>query len=208
MTSPAEPVRATPWRDAVALLTAYAPADLRQSELRTAYLEVLVDDRAVFKSGPPVHLTASCLVLDHRSERVLLTLHAKARSWLQFGGHIEPGDETVYAAARREVAEESGIDGVEVEPHVVELHRHRLGARFGRCVEHLDVRFVGWAPPGAEAVPSAESLDVRWWPLEALPEGVVTDLGDLIRRGQERASERSRRSAEHGGERAPGSICD
>ena len=196
MTGPAEPepVRRSPvWRDAVALLGAYEPVDRRQSELRTAYLQVLGDDRAVFKAGPPVHLTASCIVLDHRSEQVLLTLHAKARSWLQFGGHIEPGDESVYAAARREVREESGIDGVEVEPHILELHRHPLGARFGRCAEHLDVRFVGWAPPGAEPVPSAESLDVRWWPLDALPQDVVTDLGDLIRRGQERSAERSGR---------------
>lgn len=184
------PRRSAVWRDAVTTLSRWEPGDDEQAELRTAYLDALADDTAVFKAGPPVHLTASCILFDHRSERVLLTLHAKAHAWLQFGGHIEASDPTVHAAAQREVREESGIDGVEVDPHVVELHRHALGARFGRCAEHLDVRFAGWAPPGAEPLRSPESLDVRWWPIDALPEEVVADLGVLIRRGQERAASR------------------
>ena len=37
-------------------------------------------------------------------------------------------------------------------------------------VHHLDVRFVAVAPAGAEPAVSAESLDVRWWPADALPD--------------------------------------
>lgn len=172
------------WRDAVALLTTYAPADREQAGWRDAYLRALDDDRAVFKAGPPVHLTASCIVLDADGERVLLTMHSKARRWLQFGGHIEIGDPSVHAAAAREVGEESGVDGIVVDPRVVELHRHALSSRFGRCAEHLDVRFVGWAPPAAEPVCSAESLDVRWWSLSDLPADVADELGPLIARGR------------------------
>ena len=47
----------------------------------------------------PDHLTASTLVLSADGDRVLLTLHAKARQWFQFGGHCEPGDVTLAAAA-------------------------------------------------------------------------------------------------------------
>jgi hypothetical protein len=36
-------------------------------------------------------------------------------------------------------------------------------------VHHLDVRFVAVAAPDAEAVISAESLDLRWWDVGALP---------------------------------------
>lgn len=192
MSDPTElpPRRSPVWRDAVDRLTALEPLDARQAELRTAYLEALADDRAMFKTGPPAHLTASCIVFDHLGERVLLTLHAKARAWLQFGGHVEAGDATVYAAAVREVQEESGIGDIEVDPEIVELHRHRLGSRFGTCAEHLDVRFVGWAPPGAAPRRTPESLDVRWWPLGELPEDVVADLGVLIARGRERSRER------------------
>ena len=37
-------------------------------------------------------------------------------------------------------------------------------------VHHLDVRFVAVAPAGAVPVVSEESTDVRWWPVDALPE--------------------------------------
>jgi 8-oxo-dGTP pyrophosphatase MutT (NUDIX family) len=178
------PRRSPVWLDAVTTLSRWVPPDAGQERLRADYLEALADDAAVFKAGPPVHLTASCIVLDHRSERVLLTLHTKARTWLQFGGHIEGTDATLHAAARREVLEESGIGDIEVDPRVVELHRHPLGPRFGRCAEHLDVRFAGWAPRGAEPERSEESLDVRWWAVGALPAEVVSDLGTLIGRAR------------------------
>lgn len=184
------PRRSEVWRNAVATLTRFEAVDSDQVELRSAYLDALTDDTAVFKTGPAIHLTASCIVFDHRSERVLLTMHAKARAWLQFGGHVEGSDPTLHAAARREVCEESGMADVTVDPRVVELHRHSLGARFGRCAEHLDVRFAGWAPPGAEPKCSPESLEVRWWPIDALPAEVVSDLGVLIQRGQELAAGR------------------
>ncbi|KAB7746207.1 NUDIX domain-containing protein [Nostocoides sp. F2B08] len=178
------PRRSPVWHDAVRTLSRYAPEDRDQEGLRTAYLRALEDDTAVFKTGPPVHLTTSCLVFDHTREHVLLTLHAKARSWLQLGGHIEPGDPDLLAAVHREVREESGIDTVRIAPRPAELHRHGLSARFGRCSEHLDVRFVGWAPPGSDAACSAESLDLRWWPVDTLPPGTVGDLPPLIARGQ------------------------
>lgn len=178
------PRRSPVWADAVRLLTDYSPDDREQADWRDAYLRALEDDLAVFKAGPPVHLTASCIVLDDARERVLLTMHAKARRWLQFGGHLETTDPTLHAAAVREVHEESGLPTITVAPGIVELHRHPLGARFGRCEEHLDVRFVGWAPADAVPVCSPESLDVRWWPLDALPAETLAELSGLIERAR------------------------
>lgn len=192
------PRRSPVWRDAVRTLRRYAPEDPDQERLRTAYLRALEDDTAVFKAGPPVHLTTSALVFDHTGTQVLLTLHTKARAWLQLGGHVEPGDTSLLAAVQREVREESGIDSVQIGPVPAELHRHGLGSRFGRCAEHLDVRFVGWAPPGSEAVCSPESLDLRWWPVNALPPGTVADLAPLIARGQEAVRDRKRASLDRG----------
>lgn len=178
------PRRSPVWQDAVRTLSRYAPGDGAQERLRSAFLQALEDDTAVFKAGPPVHLTTSCVVFDDSGENVLLTLHAKAGSWLQLGGHIEPDDTSLLEAAHREVREESGIDTVQIAPTPADLHRHGLGARFGRCTEHLDVRFVGWASPGAEAACSPESLDLRWWPVDRLPPATVADLAPLIARGQ------------------------
>ncbi len=47
------------------------------------------------RSCYPDHLTASTLVLSADLDRVLLTLHAKAGQWFQFGGHCEPDDQTL-----------------------------------------------------------------------------------------------------------------
>jgi 8-oxo-dGTP pyrophosphatase MutT (NUDIX family) len=170
--------------DAVARLAAWIPPDtgddtqlaLRDEMVR--HLETHPD--AMAKSGPPAHFTASVLVLDHDLTSVLLTHHRKARAWFQFGGHYEEGDASVWDAAAREGREESGLESLTVLPDIVHLDRHALVGDFGRCREHLDIRFVAVAAvDGAHAV-SDESLDVRWWPLEALPPRSRDDLAPLL----------------------------
>jgi ADP-ribose pyrophosphatase YjhB (NUDIX family) len=149
--------------------------------LRREYLTFLADNPdGVWKAGPPEHLTASCLVLDEGLERVLLTHHRRARMWFQLGGHLEPVDRSLRAGAEREATEESAISGLWVTPVPVHLDRHVLVGDFGRCREHLDVRYAATAPAGAEPHVSGESLDVRWWPVDALPDGHVEELGGLV----------------------------
>jgi 8-oxo-dGTP pyrophosphatase MutT (NUDIX family) len=134
----------------------------------------------MWKQGPPAHFTASCLVLDRTGSRALLTLHRKAGAWFQFGGHFEPGDADSHAAAQREAREESGIATLVVRPEMVQLDRHELSGAFGRCREHLDLRFVAVADEDATHVVSEESLDVRWWPTSALPVGTRHELEPLL----------------------------
>lgn len=113
-------------------------------------------------------------MLSHDGANVLLTLHAKAKRWFQLGGHLEAGDATLVGAAEREAREESGL-ALSLDPVPVHLNEHvvpfcRPGTGdAARPVHHLDVRFVAVAAAGAEPVVSDESLDVRWWPLDALP---------------------------------------
>jgi len=168
--------------DAVRVLTAYQPVDRQQEVTRLDILSHLAaHPDAVWKSGPPSHLTASCLVLDDGLGRVLLTHHRRARRWFQFGGHLEPADRDVRAAAEREAHEESGLSRLRVTPVPVDLDRHRLVGDFGRCAEHLDIRYA--ATVSADETPrvSAESLDVRWWPVDALPDGRGEELEGLVR---------------------------
>jgi 8-oxo-dGTP pyrophosphatase MutT (NUDIX family) len=122
---------------------------------------------------------------------VLLTLHAKARQWFQFGGHCEPGDATLAAAAAREAAEESGIPDLALDPVPVQLSEHAVpfcDPRGG--VHHLDVRFVAVAPAGAGHAVSDESLDVRWWPADALPDP-QPDMVELVALARARAQVRA-----------------
>jgi 8-oxo-dGTP pyrophosphatase MutT (NUDIX family) len=167
--------------DAVARLREWSAPSEEQDRLRQDYLRHLAEHPdAMARSGPPAHLTGSVIVLDESGEHVLLTHHPKARLWLQFGGHFESEDATVRDGAAREALEESGIDSLRVLPDIVDLSRHALAASFGRCREHLDVRYAAIAPSEARHTVSAESLDVRWWPADRLPEGAPADLVPLI----------------------------
>lgn len=157
-------------RETLELLGTWTPPGPGQAALRREYLAHLqTHPDALDRAGPPAHLTASCLVLDADATSVLLVLHRKAHRWFQPGGHLESGDEGLRAGAAREAFEETGIDGLALTSDPVDLDRHRLAEAFGRCTEHLDVRFAAVAPPGARPVCSPESLDARWWPVEALP---------------------------------------
>jgi len=172
--------------DALRTLTGWAAPDDQQGLLRSAYVEHLrTHDDGMLRSCVPAHLTASALVLDHTGEQVLLTLHRKGGFWGQLGGHCEPQDDTLAAAALREATEESGIDGLRlVDDAPVDLDRHALSTAFGTCGEHLDVRYAVVAPPGAEPVVSDESDDVAWFSVGDLPGTAVEDLARLLQRAR------------------------
>lgn len=167
--------------DAVARLEAWSAPDEHQDRLRREFLEHLRrHPDAVRKSGPPAHLTGSLVVLDEEGRSALLTLHRRARQWFQFGGHFEPGDASVWHAAMREGREESGIPDITPLPEIVQLDRHVLSGDFGSCREHLDIRFAAVTSRSTRGAVSTESIDVRWWPVDALPEGTRDELGPLV----------------------------
>ncbi len=168
--------------DAVRVLAGWHSPDAAQERLRVEYLEHLAArEDAVRKDGPPAHLTASCLVLDPTGTRTLLVHHAKGGFWVQPGGHLEQDDDGVRAAAAREAAEELGVPDLEVRDVPVQLDRHLLSSAFGRCAEHLDVRFLAVARADAEPVTSAESHAVGWFDVDDLPAEAVGDLRSALR---------------------------
>ncbi|MFD4293005.1 NUDIX hydrolase [Rhodococcus sp. NPDC058505] len=128
----------------------------------------------------PGHITASSLVLTEDGARVLLTLHPKVGRWIQLGGHCEPGDETVVDAALREATEESGIDGLRIDPALLSAHTHPITCSLGKPTRHLDLRFLVWAPVDARPVRSDESDDLRWWPVDALPPDAERETVDHL----------------------------
>lgn len=153
-----------------ALLVAWVPPEATQARLREEYVEHL--DRCadgLHRSSLPDHMTASTIVVSPDGGQVLLTLHAKAQAWFQLGGHVEPGDRDLAAAAWREATEESGLGGVELDPVPVQLDVHEVPFCGGAGTRHLDVRFLAVADPEASTAVSEESSDVRWWPADDLP---------------------------------------
>lgn len=168
---------------AIALLTDWHPPNRGQDTLRNAVLAFLAArDDACLRACVPGHITASALVLDDTGEQVLLTLHPRLGRWVQLGGHCEDSDADILGAALREATEESGVDGLRLSPDLAAINVHALTCSLGVPTRHLDLQFVAHAPAGAQIAVSDESVDLRWWPIDALPDGTDEALAYLVDR--------------------------
>ena len=168
----------TAYDDALAVLAGWRAPTGAQEALRAAYVAHLeAHPDGLYRSCFPDHLTAGCLVVSDDGAEVLLNLHRKARRWFAFGGHLEPADRSVAAAALREATEESGLAGLVLDPLPVHLSLHPVPFCDPRgTVRHLDVRYVARVPRGTRPSLSPESLELRWFPVDDLP----TDEDDMV----------------------------
>jgi 8-oxo-dGTP pyrophosphatase MutT (NUDIX family) len=101
------------------------------------------------------------VVFSDRDE-VLLVLRRDGRFWTLPGGGREPG-ESCEQAAVREVREETGYE-IELERVVGDYWRPQMP----HGGDEMRV-YVGHVTGGDPSAHDWESLDVRWFPLDALP---------------------------------------
>lgn len=172
--------------DAVAVLAAWQPTSPEAALAAKQTLELLeAGPVAMTRAHRPGHVTASALVLG-ADGRVLLCLHGRLQMWMQLGGHCEPSDVSLAAAALREATEESGIRGLTLDPDPidVDIHPVRCGPADGRPAEpsvHYDVRFLFHAPPGAREQISDESTALSWFEPDALPSPLAPSTARQIK---------------------------
>ena len=130
------------------LLQDHQPADDRERTHRDATLQLLdvPGDPFARDHFAPGHVTASAFVLSPDAASLLLILHGKLHRWLQPGGHVDPTDDTVLAAAQREVREEVNLDDLAPSPLVtglLDVDVHVIPARKQDPEHrHFDVRFL------------------------------------------------------------------
>lgn len=106
----------------------------------------------------------SVAVFARNAGRVLLIRHKRLGTWLPVGGEIEP-NETPLEAARRELAEETGLvgtfpatPGVDGSPAgLIGYEEHVAGSKG----LHLNFAFVADVPTDA-VVPNDEFAEWRW----------------------------------------------
>ncbi|MEU6084477.1 NUDIX domain-containing protein [Streptomyces sp. NPDC047108] len=109
----------------------------------------------------------SAIVFDDDG-RVLLGRRADTGRWSIIGGIGEPGEQPARTAVR-EVLEETAVRCV---PERVVLVQALEPMRYpnGDACQFMDITFRCRAVGGEARVNDEESLDVRWFPLDALPD--------------------------------------
>jgi 8-oxo-dGTP pyrophosphatase MutT (NUDIX family) len=157
------------------LIASHVPADSGEAGHRARMLELAaaagdVCSRSHFVPG---HFTASAFILSPDGRDLLLVEHRRLGRWLQPGGHVDPEDSDLAAAASREVREETGVEAGPGESPaggplgLLDLDVHAIPARADQSEpahQHFDVRFL-WRAKSRELNPGAEVRAARWVPL-------------------------------------------
>jgi 8-oxo-dGTP pyrophosphatase MutT (NUDIX family) len=165
-----------------ALLDVYSPGDAREAGFRDAMRALLEAGEPAFERAHylPGHFTASAFVLSPDEGELLLILHGKLGRWLQPGGHVEPTDADVIAAAQREIREEVGLDEVTLlGDGLFDVDVHTIPAT-SRAPEHrhFDVRFLFRAPTRVVAA-GDDARAARWAPVRTAQEALDVQTGEL-----------------------------
>jgi len=154
---------------ALAEVRAWQPAsDDLAAKSQELILLLLEQSEAPFSRAQfaPGHITATGVVLHPHADKVLLVHHARLDRWLLPGGHVEPDDRSLAAAAAREVSEETGAQIAAVLGLAgMDVHGIPPKRKEGRLIEpyhlHHDLIFAFRAVSGETTI-SEESRDVRW----------------------------------------------
>lgn len=128
----------------------------------------------------PGHVTASAFVVHPTEASVALVEHRKLGAWLQPGGHVEASDADIVSAARREVAEETGLSDL-AELGVVDVDVHHFPPRGGQPGHlHFDVR-LGFVARTGDLSHGDESTGIGWFDL-----GEVRSMDESLARAARR----------------------
>lgn len=168
----------SPARTAADRLAAYRPSGAVETADVARVLAVVASSADPWSRRIPLHLTASALVVHPPSGRVLLRWHRTMGSWLQIGGHGDPGEVDPLDVVLREGREETGLVDLRPWPdaglaHVVVVPVPDTPREPAH--EHADLRFVLATAEPERARPERPDAPLRWLTLPDALELVAED---------------------------------
>jgi 8-oxo-dGTP diphosphatase len=125
---------------------------------------------------PAVTVDIALLRAGAGGDEILLIRRDKAPfagAWALPGGFVD-ADEDLPDAARRELAEETGLTGIALE----QLRSFGTPGRDPRG-HNVSIVYRGRTAPGAEVQAGSDAADAQWFPLEALP-ALAFDHAEII----------------------------
>lgn len=146
---------------------------------------------------PPFAVTVDLAIFTLRGGRFCTLLVKRGgfpfRAWWALpGGHVRHGIESADDAARRELAEETGIDAAAADAHLEQLGTYSAPARDPRIragLHVVSIAYVALAPDLPEPRAGTDAAAARWVPVAELDElrlafdhaAILTDAVERVR---------------------------
>ena len=161
--------------------------DAREAQDRAAALAWIDSGAPLCRTAkpatPPTHLVAYAVAVDPEARAVLLVDHRLSGLWLPTGGHVDPGEHPMVAAAR-ELFEELAIAPIPLGGVAAPLMLS-VTTTVGATAGHVDVCLwyaFAVATTARLAPDPREFAGVRWWPFVDVAHGPSTRFGPEVPR--------------------------
>lgn len=149
-------------------LRAYVPVNAQEQADQQLMLEYLAAHADCFERSSLAHFTCSAWTVDPACTQTLMVYHNVYDSWSWIGGHAD-GDPDLARVARRELAEETGIEQASLVPcgiyslEALTVNGHEKHGAYVSAHLHLNVTYLFVADPALPIRSAArENSAVSW----------------------------------------------